>query len=330
MKKQTIAVCIPTYNQCHYLAECLESVFAQTLLPDEVWISDDASTDATHETVSKLMELYPNIRYTKQAVRLGMSGNPRWVVQQPKTDFVAKLDSDDKYKPKYLEYLVEALQSHPSAGYAHGDVDYINENSEIIDKRTLCRKKGYINSNSSLYAHTTGFKVTANIILYRRDALEHVDFFSPSLTFCDDWDIGVRLADKGWGNVYIPESLASYRVWTDSQGLRPKRILDTISSTIEVYEKSLTPAFTKRGWSSRIIYRARRNIALHLSKRKEISLLDLEGQKQAQVLLGELGMFDINLTLKSAQDTGINKIMSKATKKIRSLVRSQIIKIYKR
>jgi GT2 family glycosyltransferase len=288
MNSPTIAVCIPTYNQSLFLQECLESVFSQTLLPNEVWISDDASSDNTFDVVMNLKKIYPNIHYVRQSVRLGMSGNPRWVVQQPKTDFIAKLDSDDKYHPHYLEKLVSLLLDYPDAGYAHADAFFIDKNSAIVESRQLFRHRTFIDADSSLSSHTLGFKVTANIIVYRRSALEDVDYFRPSLTFCDDWDIGVRLADKGWGNVYCSEYLVYYRVWTDAEGLRPKRILDRIESTIIVYDQSLLPAFTKRMWPLKRLNRARSQLALHLARRPELKLLDSNDHSRALILLKQL------------------------------------------
>lgn len=328
--RPTLAVCIPTFNQCTYLAECLDSVFSQTLFPDEVWISDDASTDETYATVRELQKRYPNIRYIRQPVRLGMSGNPRWVVQQPKTDFIAKLDSDDKYKPKYLERLMALLEAYPSAGYAHSDVDFINGKSEIFETRRLCRHNVYVDSSSSLLSHTKGFKVSANIILYRRKALEEVDFFSRDLSFCDDWDIGIRLADKGWGNVHSCEVLAYYRVWNDSKGYRSRRILDRIESVVSVYENSLIPAFSKRDWPTYLVAKARLHMATHLATRPEIKLLDSAGQARAWVLLNQLGMCSVNTAVDNDIQLRIRAKFHQLQAIVKALARKQLIRSYRR
>jgi glycosyltransferase involved in cell wall biosynthesis len=45
------ALLMTVKNAEKYLAETLDSVFAQTLLPKEIWIIDDLSTDRTLEII---------------------------------------------------------------------------------------------------------------------------------------------------------------------------------------------------------------------------------------------------------------------------------------
>ncbi|MVM38072.1 glycosyltransferase [Spirosoma sp. HMF3257] len=227
-KKETVAVCIPTYNQAGYLQQAVESVLNQTHLPDEIWISDDASTDDTEKVGLKLAKEYPIIKYIRQKSNLGMGGNPNWLMRQPQTDFVAKLDSDDFYNPGYLEELVNLMKKNPQAGYAHCNVNQVNEKSVIGRQRLLNRKQEYVDGAASLKGLVMGYRVAANIILFRRIAIESVNFWDPNLAFADDWDLAVRLADQGWGNCFSPNILANYRVWSGVGNIRQKRKLDEI------------------------------------------------------------------------------------------------------
>ena len=42
-----ISVVIPAYNAERFLPRCLKSIFAQTLMPEELIVVDDGSTDNT-------------------------------------------------------------------------------------------------------------------------------------------------------------------------------------------------------------------------------------------------------------------------------------------
>src|ERR1035437_8407143 len=101
--------------------------------------------------------------------------------------------------------MVSLLEAHPRAGYAHGAVQELEKNDRALRIRRLARHSAFQDADDSLRGLTAGFRITANILTFRREALEAVDFLDPSLRFADDWDLGVRLADGGWGNVYATE-----------------------------------------------------------------------------------------------------------------------------
>ena len=109
MRIPSVAICIPTFNQAPYLEGAVRSALAQTH-PCEVWVSDDASTDETPAVMARLLLVFPQIKHIRQKRNLGMSGNPRWIVQQPDTEYIVKLDSDDELNPNHVKKLLQALE----------------------------------------------------------------------------------------------------------------------------------------------------------------------------------------------------------------------------
>ena len=63
MAAKLISVIIPVYQGEKYLAEALDSIFAQNYRPIEVLVVDDGSTDAT----VSIAKSYPEVRYCFQA-----------------------------------------------------------------------------------------------------------------------------------------------------------------------------------------------------------------------------------------------------------------------
>jgi GT2 family glycosyltransferase len=254
-----VAICIPTYNQAPYLERSVRSALAQTL-PCEVWVSDDASTDETAEMMARLLAEFPQIKYFRHQKNLGLPGNPRWLTQQPLAEYIVRLDSDDELLPGYVEKLLNALVTHPTAGYAHAAIQEVDGHGRKKKLRFLARHSGFQNSEDSLRASVSGYRVAANVCLFRRAALVQVDFFRPAAQYCDDWDLSVRLADAGWGNVYVNEVLASYRVWDTPARIRRK--LAEVEGCRRLIEDSLMPAFARREWSLAPIMKARHQFAL--------------------------------------------------------------------
>ncbi len=260
----TVAICIPTYNQAPYLAQsvasaCLQNFAAESL---EIWLSDDCSSDETPQVVAELKREFPHLHTFRQEKNLGMSGNPRWVTSRPQTDYIVKLDSDDRLHPEYVAELVALLEAHPRAGYGHCAVHQIDESGEVQRVRRLRRGSGFEDAEVALRAAVQGYRVAANICIFRREALEAVDFLRTDMAFCDDWDLSVRLADAGWGNVYAAEVLADYRVWEDADQVRPRRKRDEVEGCIRVFEDDLVPAFARRGWDAAPLQKRRRALAL--------------------------------------------------------------------
>lgn len=93
-----VAICIPTYNQAKYLLESVSSACGQTHPNVEVWVSDDASTDHTPQIMAELSHL-PQVRYHRHPHNLGIAANNNWLLSQPKTEFIVRLDSDDILSP---------------------------------------------------------------------------------------------------------------------------------------------------------------------------------------------------------------------------------------
>ena len=257
-----ISVCIPTYNQAKYLSGTIQSVLSQTLQPDEIIVSNDCSTDYTKKYLEKLSSRTPLLKIVNQPVNLGMNRNTDVCLRLAKGDFIVKLDSDDKLLPTYLKELNELLIKYPDAGFAHAAVQEIDENDNPTKIRFLARKEEYLNAESSLKMSLTGYRVSANIIMFRRKALEEVGYISSTINFAEDYFLSVVLSNAGYGNVYSQKVLACYRVWSDAGKVRQKRKLAEISGLIQVFNEGIEPAFKARAWNMKAVKKMRKVLAI--------------------------------------------------------------------
>lgn len=247
---QTVAVCIGTYNQAQYLRQCIESVVSQTHPIQEIWVSDDASTDNTPEVMEAICKLHPAVRYYRQPVNLGLPAHLSWLLSQPSTDLIVRLDSDDFMEPDYVAVLTRLMAEHPEAGYAHCDVNEVDIKGEVRRVRRLARANPYESPEETLKRSASGYRSAANCILYRSAAIRDAGYYQPTLTwkYCEDWHMIIRLAMNGWGNAYAPQVLTNYRVWDDPEGVRASRIMAHAREVREIYDTLLIPEFKRRGW----------------------------------------------------------------------------------
>ena len=106
-----ISVVIPTYNSAKFIAATIESVFRQTVPPDEILVLDDGSKD---DTVSILHSYGPRITVFQQANR-GVAAARNELCKRVSGDLIAFLDHDDIWHPSYLEVQSRQAEKHPTA-----------------------------------------------------------------------------------------------------------------------------------------------------------------------------------------------------------------------
>jgi glycosyltransferase involved in cell wall biosynthesis len=289
-KLSSVAICIPTYNQAQYLVHSVESACSQTYPNVEVWVSDNASTDQTSKVMAQLCEKFPQVRYHRHPENMGMLTNGNWVLSQPDAEFVVRLDSDDSVDPLYVETLVALMQKYPEAGWAHVATHEIDEYGQKRCFRRVARKKEFQNADEALWASVSGLRTASSIFMFKANALREVGFYGDGdLKYSEDYNLAVKMADAGYGNVYSDALLAEYRVWHDANQVRPKRKGDQLQAYIFIYRKTLYDAFQKRGWDTKLIERFRKKMARIHAAACFSPIFTKEEQTKLIALLKELG-----------------------------------------
>ncbi|MCS6923469.1 MAG: glycosyltransferase, partial [Fimbriimonadales bacterium] len=100
-----VSVITPAYNVAPYLAQCIESVQAQTLTDWEMIIVDDASTDGTAQVAARYLA-DPRIRFLQNERNMGAGYTRNRALDAAQGEWIAVLDADDWYRPERLEKLV--------------------------------------------------------------------------------------------------------------------------------------------------------------------------------------------------------------------------------
>ena len=111
-----ISVLINNYNYAEHIDECLDSISKQSRTADEVIVVDDGSTDDSVETIEKHVLNVICITQKNQ----GQLAAIATAVKSATGDILCFLDSDDKWKPNYLQEIIAAFNapSRPDFVYA--------------------------------------------------------------------------------------------------------------------------------------------------------------------------------------------------------------------
>jgi glycosyltransferase involved in cell wall biosynthesis len=116
---------------------------------------------------------------------------------------------DDCLLPDCIEVLVRALNAQPEAGFAFGDIDYINASGKPFQ-----RVRGRRYNLDDLYWSN---HVTTQSVLMRRSAFMTAGMYRAGIINAD-WDLFIRMGAR-YPSVYVPQLLAEYRVHDQSHSL---------------------------------------------------------------------------------------------------------------
>src|SRR6476469_2242064 len=172
-----VAVVIPTYNRAELLAEALDSVLCQSLLPTELAIVDDGSTDRTAEVVAaaeraaagRVRVIYVPREHTNERGKARNCG-----VAATRAPVLAFLDSDDLWMPRRIERQLQAWAATPGAGFAFCNVQSFDEDGPRGDSPHLSG-----DYNGYILGHVLeGPKAISSTLMVRREAFERVGGFS--------------------------------------------------------------------------------------------------------------------------------------------------------
>jgi len=122
----SIAMC--TYNGESFLLEQLESIAKQTVLPDELIICDDQSTDGTLKIVQDFQNKSPfHMRIYLNSSKLGSTKNFEKAISQCNENIIVLSDQDDFWFPNKLEKMIRVFKNQAKTGYIFSNAIIVDE-----------------------------------------------------------------------------------------------------------------------------------------------------------------------------------------------------------
>ena len=171
----TISVVIPTFNSAQVIANCLESLQSQRLVPIDVVVSDGGSTDSTIAIAKsfgvKVIQGQANRSRQRNAGALAATG-----------DYVVFIDADMRLTPGVLEECVESFRE-TDAALVIPEVD--------IGESFWARVRGFERS----FYHDDWWLQAARC--YRKSQFIVMRGFDVGLIGPEDWDLDERIRSVG-------------------------------------------------------------------------------------------------------------------------------------
>ena len=223
----SVSVVIPAYNVAPFIAETLNSVFAQTFTSFEVILVDDGSPDG--EELTRALDPYlDRVRYVRQE-NLGAGAARNRGIREARGEFVAFLDSDDLWLPEYLEEQVRFLRE---GGYDLAYADALLFGDSPIAGKTYMQTAPSVGPVTFLSLVRNECNLVTSGVVVRRPMLLEVGLFNESLRNGQDFELWTRLARHGARLGYQRQVLLRYRC---REGSLSGDVMNRVAREMRVY-----------------------------------------------------------------------------------------------
>ncbi|MCK5678071.1 MAG: glycosyltransferase, partial [Flavobacteriaceae bacterium] len=286
IKIRKISIIIPSYNYGSFLAESIESVLHQTILPDEIIIIDDGSTDNT-KLIGKLYEKrYPNlIKFIRNKKNLGIVKTFNKAVDLTTGDYICFIGADNRIDSSYIEELSLALDKDKTVGIVYTDFalfgsrakeEYLRFKEEYQGK---IENKFYIINFPDFNIETKLILETENFIhgssMYRKEAFDEINGYFDNEGKPEDHNLFLRMINNGWNAKRIAKPLLEYRQHSENQA----NIQVQMKEELKFFQKEFLPLLNKKEKEVTEL-----NSIVHKIDNQVIELNTIVNQKDSQII----------------------------------------------
>jgi len=198
------SVVIPTHNRSEWLRVTLRSVIRQRDTDLEVIVVDDGSADDTRGTVASFED--PRIRLLRHDTPRGVSASRNHGAAEASGVWLAFLDDDDVWAPEKLVSQIEAGSTTGRAWVYTGSVN-VDESLRVVYGAPPPPPDEVVRAVRRYNVVPGG----GSGVIVRRDEFETVGPFDLRLKNTEDWEMWMRLAERG-PPAWVPQPLLGRRI----------------------------------------------------------------------------------------------------------------------
>ncbi|MBJ7348834.1 MAG: glycosyltransferase, partial [Thermoleophilaceae bacterium] len=236
-----VSIVIPYFGSSRFIAQSVESVFAQEYRPIELLVVNDGSFDAADAVLEQLQSDYP-LRVLS-TVNAGQSAARNFGARHTTGEFLLFLDSDNTIEAGFITRAIAALTLDPEMAYVGGCLRFVNDENVPTFEPDGYRPIGNFSSSGA-----TGTNIAGDTFaVIRRSSFEAVSGFDKYFMGSEDLDLYDRMRVAGQFGHIAPEFYCNYKVRTESAS---RSVRDPNQDSIHAQQRARTKQIAM-DWSGR-------------------------------------------------------------------------------
>jgi glycosyltransferase involved in cell wall biosynthesis len=223
-----VSVCLPIFNGALYIRDAIQSILNQTVIPQEIIVSDSGSSDGSENIVREELRKAQATLIILPTKTRGMVANWNSTIRAASGRYIKFLFQDDVLHSTCLEAMVKLAESDKRIGLVFSPRNLIIEPSVeddwiagwLLQHQNLSAAFGNLKTNqpgsfllgsSQLLQQPLNKIGEPTAVLVRRDLFDKVGLFNENMRQLVDMEMWVRLMAASHVG-YIDRALSSVRV----------------------------------------------------------------------------------------------------------------------
>ena len=223
-----ISIITPAYNASAYIEKTIESVKNQTYENWELIIVDDNSNDDTLDLITKYAGNDERILIVHNEINKGVAASRNIALKCSKGEYIAFLDSDDIWKKDKLDKQLSYMKANNYALTYTAYQKYNTSNNKIGKVIKIPSKMTY----NKIFYNTA---IACLTVIVNRGMVG--DFSMPLIEHTEDQCTWQAILKRGYTAYGLDESLAFYRVGSNSLTSNKKKAIQGQWKTYREYYK---------------------------------------------------------------------------------------------
>ena len=219
-----VSVIMPTHNSSKFLAASVESILGQTYQHLELLITDDCSTDSTHEMLKSFADKDSRVHVEYLTKQSGPAVSRNRCIERAQGRYIAFCDSDDRWFPEKLERQIQHMDKH--------DCALCSTSYLICDEEGKITGVNYSPSYLTLKKMQRDNKIGCSTAIYDTKRLGH-KYYMPAIRKRQDWALFLNILKDCQISYCLKEPLVYY---LHRKGSVSSDKLTLVKYNVNVYE----------------------------------------------------------------------------------------------